>query len=101
MRHYQLTPRASLTLNACRPSLKWFAGKTNRLALYSVNLLGLELNLYVERHWAYPIWEKAPALTRAPASIAPSAVHAQSSIVQFRASPARGIPLPPPTHNNY
>ena len=102
MRHYQLTPRMTLTLHPCGPAFKYFAGKTNRLALYSMSLCGIEMNLYVARNWAYAAWEEAPAVTEPiPAPIAPSAAPAQSSIVQFRSSPVQGTPLPPPTHNNH
>ena len=102
MRYYQLTPRMTLTLHSCGPAFKYFAGKTNRLALYSMSLCGIEMNLYVARNWAYAAWEEAPAVTESiPAPIAPSAAPAQSSIVQFRSSPVQGTPLPPPTHNNH
>ena len=102
MRHYQLTPRVSLTLNPCRPGFKCFAGKTNRLALYSMRLGGIEMNLYVARNWAYNAWEDTLAVTEPmPASIAPSAAPAHSSIVQFQSSPERQIRLPPPAHSNH
>lgn len=58
MAHYQLTANVSLALKPCRPALHWFAGKTNRVALYSVRLGGLELDLYVARKWQYPVWEE-------------------------------------------
>ena len=102
MRHYQLTPRLSLTLNACRPGLKIFSGKTNRLALYSLCLCGLEMNLYVARHWAYNIWEDALAFIEpASASIARSAAPAQPGIVPFRSSRRRPLRLLPPARNKH
>ncbi len=102
MQHYQLTPRVALTIGTCHPALKWFAGKTNRLALYSANLCGLEFNLYIARNWAYTVLDESPVLIEeAPVATAPSAVPVQSTIVQFRASPAPGIPLPPPAHSNH
>ena len=51
MAHYQLSSNVSLTLKPCRPALTWFAGKTNRIALYSVRLGGFELDLYIARKW--------------------------------------------------
>ena len=102
MRHYQLTPRVSLTLNPCRPAFKYFAGKTNRLALYSMSLCGVEMNLYVARNWAYNAWEDTPAVTEPiPAPIAPFAAPVHASIVQFRSSPDRQLRLPPPAHSNH
>lgn len=59
MRHYQLTPSLALTLQPCHRTFKWFAGKTNRLALYNLCLCGLELNLYIARQWDYPAWDEA------------------------------------------
>jgi hypothetical protein len=59
MRHYQLTPNLALTINPCHPAFRWFAGKTNRLALYNLSLCGVEMNLYIARHWDYPAWEPA------------------------------------------
>jgi len=59
MRHYQLTPNLALTLQPCHQAFKWFAGKTNRLALYNLCLCGLELNLYIARQWDYPAWDEA------------------------------------------
>ncbi len=59
MAHYQLSSNVSLTLKPCRPALTWFAGKTNRIALYSVRLGGFELDLYIARKWHYPDWEDA------------------------------------------
>ena len=59
MAHYQLTSNVSLTLKPCRPAFNWFAGKTNRIALYSVRLGSLELDLYIARKWHYPAWEEA------------------------------------------
>lgn len=53
MHHYQLTPNLGLTVKPCQPAFRWFAGKTNRLALYSLSLCGLELDLYIARHWDY------------------------------------------------
>ena len=58
MHHYQLTPNLGLTVKPCQPAFKWFAGKTNRLALYSLTLCGLELDLYIARHWDYPAGEE-------------------------------------------
>lgn len=59
MAHYQLTSNVSLTLKPCRPAFNWFAGKTNRIALYSVRLGSFELDLYIARKWHYPPWEEA------------------------------------------
>jgi len=54
VRHYQLTQNLALTIKPCRPVFKWFAGKTNRVALYSLSLCGWELDLYIARNWDYP-----------------------------------------------
>ena len=51
MHHYQLTQHITLVTQRCHKPFKWFAGKTNRLALYSLSLLGWELNFYVARDW--------------------------------------------------
>ena len=61
MRHYQLTPNLSLILKPCPRGFKWFAGKTNRLALYNLSLCSVELNLYFARNWVYPVWEEEAA----------------------------------------
>ena len=53
MHHYQLTQHIILVTQRCHKPFKWFAGKTNRLALYSLSLLGWELNFYVARDWRY------------------------------------------------
>jgi len=59
MRQYQFTPNFTLTLKAGCSMFKWFAGKTNRLALYHLSMCGLELELYIARHWEYPAWEES------------------------------------------
>lgn len=53
MKHYQLNDRITLELTAAHGRPGWFAGKTNRLALYSVRACGMELNLYVKRNWPH------------------------------------------------
>ncbi|MDP1681446.1 MAG: hypothetical protein Q8L39_06690 [Burkholderiales bacterium] len=53
MHQYHLTQHITLAIKRCHQPLKWFAGKTNRLALYSLCLLGLEFNFYVARDWRY------------------------------------------------
>jgi len=53
MHQYHLTQHLSLTLKRCNQPFKWFTGKTNRLALYSLCLLGIEFDLYLERDWRY------------------------------------------------
>lgn len=53
MHHYHLTKRVTLDVKHCHQCFKWFVGKTNRLTLYSLRLLGLELNCYVARDWRY------------------------------------------------
>lgn len=60
MRHYQLTPNIALILKPAPTALKWFAGRTNRLALYSVCVCGLELDLYIARQWKDPLEDDAP-----------------------------------------
>ena len=45
MHQYHLTQHITLAIKRCHQPLKWFAGKTNRVALYSLCLLGLEFNL--------------------------------------------------------
>lgn len=60
MRHYQLSPNLRLSVNACRPVFKCFVGKTNRLALISLNAFGVALDLYITRQWDYPAWDPEP-----------------------------------------
>lgn len=62
MRHYQLTPNIALILKPSDAALKWFAGRTNRLALYSVCLCGLALDLYIARQWDYSDEDAVPEL---------------------------------------
>lgn len=59
MAQYQLSSNVSLALKPCRSTLHWFAGKTNRIAMYSVRLGGFELDLYIARKWQYSAWEDA------------------------------------------
>lgn len=56
MKRYQLNQRITLELAAVQGQPRWFAGKTNRLALYSLRLCGTELNLYVKRDWPEENW---------------------------------------------
>lgn len=101
MRTELLTPRVSLKLNHERPAFKWFIGKTNRLALYSLSLYKLELNLYVARSWEYETWqEDALLIEPTPIYKAPSAAPVPSKVLQFRALPGRGKPRPPPAQNS-
>ncbi len=53
MHAYHPTQHINLTFKRCRLPFKWFSAKTNRLALYSLCLMGLEINLYVVRDWRY------------------------------------------------
>jgi len=53
MHTHHLTQHVSVALKRCKQPLKWFSAKTNRLALYSLCLMGLEINLYVARDWRY------------------------------------------------
>jgi len=79
MRHYQLTPNVALTINPCHPAFRWFAGKTNRLALYSLSLCGLELDFYIARHWDYPAWEEDSEFLENSAPDAEATEHSASS----------------------
>lgn len=45
--------RYLVTCKRCHLPYKWFTAKTNRLALYSLSLLWIELNFYVVRDWRY------------------------------------------------
>ncbi len=92
----KLTDAISLEMRRTRRRFTSFAGHTNRLALYSVSLLGLELNLYVARAWSAarveviealdPVFEDAPA---------PPPPHGPAAIVPFRPRPVRASPARP------
>ncbi len=102
MKNEQRTPRLTMKLHRDRTAFQWFSCKTNRLALYSLRLYQLELNLYVARHWAYEIWEDETApIEPPPIAIALSAAPAPSKILPFRPLPGRASPLLPPMHNNH
>lgn len=58
MRNYSLTRNLSLVVRPCQPIFKFFIGKTNRLALVSMSLCGVALDLYITRQWSYPAWEQ-------------------------------------------
>lgn len=51
MKRYHLNERTTFEIAAAPCALRWFAAKTNRLALYSLHLPGVELKLYVARDW--------------------------------------------------
>lgn len=61
MKRFPLNHRMTLELAAAPRGLRCFAGKTNRLALYSVRALCLELQLYVKRDWPEDVSDRQPA----------------------------------------
>lgn len=97
----KLTDSVSLEMRATRRRFACFAARTNRLALYSVSVLGCELNLYVARAWSGSEAEEIAAVNL-PAQDAPAPLPPPggASIVPFRPRPAHASPTRSRAHSS-
>ena len=94
---FHLTERVSIITKRTPMTFRYFVGKTNRMALYSLTLLCWEMNLYIVRQWAAQTWEEPPRNSEImPESTTPSAAPARASIVPFPAAPVTSISSHPP-----